>query len=99
MFNFSQNEANLAQTTELVTLLNFKLMCTQETDQHEQTTFNTDSLNGVSFASRLGMQMHIVRLRLESETLLPTHQCWVSCGAAQASLVFLAVSVSWETSL
>ena len=25
--------------------------------------------------------MHIVRLRLESETLLPTHQCWVSCGA------------------
>ena len=45
------------------------------------------------FAFRLGMQMHIVRLRLESETLLPTHQCWVPCSAAQASLAWRAVSV------
>ena len=48
--------------------------------------------NTAPFASRIGMQMHIVRLRLGSETLLPTDQCWVSCSTAQASLVCRAIS-------
>ena len=41
-----------------------------------------------SFTSELALQMHIVRLWLESEMLfffLSTHQCWVSCISEQPS--------------
>ena len=58
-------------------------------------------LDGDSFASLLGMQMHIMHLWLKSETFesqMPNHQCRVSCAAAQASIVCHAISVSWKTS-
>ena len=61
-----------------------------------------------SFTSELALQMHIVRLWLESEMLLSTHQCWVSCISEQpskndhepikASLVCHDVSVFCKTS-
>ena len=44
-------------------------------------------LDRESLTSELAPQADIVRLRLESETFLPTHECWVSISSAQCQCV------------